>query len=83
MSTAKLKLDGLFVADSTHYLACSHCIGPNRSNYRMKCTIIKTMGDGRLKVVVFGERNWKNRGYIKQVKYVDAHRVTLQAKSKK
>jgi len=40
---------------------------------------MKEMPDGRLKVMVFGERNWKNRDHIKHVRYVEARRVSRQA----
>lgn len=60
--------------NAMHLLQCRHCIGRNREEYAMRCHILKDMGN-RLKVLVFGERNWKNREHIKHIRYVDKYRV--------
>lgn len=33
------------------------------------------MNDGRKKVLVFGDRYWKNRNGVKRIRYVPAYRV--------
>lgn len=71
-----MKID-LMVNDATHKLACSHIIGSNRMNYTMPCLILKDMGDGRVKLLVFGERYWINRDHTKRVRYVSKNRIQL------
>jgi hypothetical protein len=61
--------------DATHYLSCRHAIGRNGIDYFMACIILKKMLDNRLKILVFGERNWKGHDDKKQIKYVDDFRV--------
>ena len=61
-------------------LRCSHCIGRNRKFYYMKCVPLKTMPSGKLKVLVFGDRDWG--GEDQKVRYVEAHRVTERANKK-
>jgi hypothetical protein len=41
----------------------------------MPCNILKTMPDGRVKVEVFGERNWKGMEHKRSVRYVDRSRL--------
>lgn len=69
-------MDAYTISDSTHYLACSHCIGKNCNYYVMKCLILKTTKTGQKKILVFGERNWKNKEHIKNIRYVDKNRLT-------
>ncbi|MBI6883120.1 hypothetical protein [Pseudomonas putida] len=61
-------------ANATHHLSCRHVCRWSK-NYVMRCHILKTMPDGRLKVLVFGDRNWKEREHISRVRYVEASRV--------
>lgn len=61
--------------NATHYLQCRHCIGPNCRSYVMRCHVLKTMADGRLKVKVYGDRHWKDRGGLSKIRYVDSSRV--------
>lgn len=61
---------------TTHQLKCRHCVGPNCLTYRMPCTILKDMGDGRVKVLVIGERYWKDKENIQRIRYVEKSRVT-------
>ena len=60
----------------THLLSCSHVIGGNRKRYSMPCDVIAVMPDGRVKVRVYGDRNWKNTQDKSRVRYVDASRVS-------
>ena len=73
----------LTIKDATHVLECRHCNnGPNQpcKEYTMDCIPIKDMGDGRAKVLVFGDRNWKWRDYKKRIRYVDAKRLVPKVK---
>ena len=70
-----MNLDNYKKEDATHYLSCRHAIGRNGRDYFMACIILKQMSDNRLKILVFGERNWKGRDDKKQIKYVDDFRV--------
>jgi hypothetical protein len=42
----------------------------------MRCTLIKDMGDGRAKIVVFGDRNWRNKDHVKRIRYVPKCRLS-------
>lgn len=42
----------------------------------MRCHILKTMDDGRIKILVFGERYWKGKEHISQIRYVSKWRIT-------
>ena len=76
MSEAKSDSTVLLSAENaTHFLECSHCIGHSKQEYYMRCHVLKVMGSDRLKVLVFGERNWKGREHIKHIRYVDSNRV--------
>lgn len=60
---------------ATHYLRCAHQLGHNRREYWMKCVILKTMGNGKLKVRVFGYRYWKGHENSSRIRYISAARV--------
>ena len=64
--------------DCTHKLSCSHAIGTHRMNYTMDCIPLKEMPDGRLKVLVFGDRYWKGNDDKKKIRYVKSHRVSAK-----
>ncbi len=66
------------IKDCTHKLKCRHAIGLHGMNYTMDCIPLKEMPDGRLKVLVFGERYWKGHDEKKRIRYVDSHRVTVK-----
>lgn len=62
--------------DATHSLSCKHCYGKSTFYYAMPCLILKDMPDGnRLKVLVFGERWFKDRVEKQSVRYVSQFRV--------
>jgi hypothetical protein len=64
------------IKDSTHFIKCAHAIGSkSRSTYYMDCTYLNDTKNGKAKVVVFGERNWKNKDHIKKVKYIDPNKL--------
>ena len=65
--------------DCTHILFCRHCIGPNCREYTMPCILLKKMKDGRLKVLVFGDRNWSYDLEKKRIRYIAAYRVIKKA----
>lgn len=60
---------------ATHLLKCRHVLGHGVTNYRMRCHVLKAMDDGRLKVRVYGNRYWKGKDDVVQVRYVDSDRV--------
>lgn len=70
------------VNDATHDLRCSHCIGNNRFTYHMDCLILKDMGDGRVKLLVFGERYWINRDHTKRIRYLPEWRIKLKERKR-
>lgn len=61
--------------DATHRLSCRHAIGRHSYDYEMDCIVLKSMGNGKLKILVFGERYWKGGDDIKKIRYVDIFRV--------
>lgn len=66
------------VDDATHLLSCAHCVNSkSRTNYTMPCVILKEMKNGRYKILVFGDRFWKDRYYVRKIRYVDANRITI------
>jgi len=58
-----------------NYLECRHCIGPNCTDYIMACDVLKETKKGKMKIRVYGERNWKNKDHISRIRYVDKSRV--------
>lgn len=76
--TEPVTIGGRSAANATHELVCQHCCGWTKS-YAMRCHILKTMPDGRFKVLVFGERNWKDRDHIVRTRYVESGRVLERA----
>lgn len=70
-------MSDLCSGNATHELLCSHAIGRRAvSHYCMRCHVLKVMPDGRLKVRVYGERNWKGKEDKWRIRYVDSDRVT-------
>jgi len=65
-----MNLDKYDVSEFTHRLLCRHAIGRNGTDYTMKCTLLKKTKAGFAKVIVFGDRYWKNRDHIKYIRYV-------------
>ncbi len=63
------------IKDATHYLKCRHAVGINGLDYNMACLILKDMGYGRVKILVFGDRYWKGRDHIKRIRYVRKTRI--------
>lgn len=69
--------DNKTVEDATHELSCTHSFnGKSKTHYKMPCIILKEMSNNRYKILVFGERYWKNKGHISRVRYVDKSKVT-------
>lgn len=62
-------------------LKCRHCIGSNCKDYVMPCHIEKDMGNGRLKIWVFGDRYWKHSLDVKKVRYVSDYLVIDRPKN--
>jgi len=61
--------------NATHLLECYHCCRWVK-RYHMRCHVLKEMPDGRLKLKVFGSRNWRDMEHKSRIRYVPAHRVT-------
>jgi hypothetical protein len=62
-------------SDATHVLSCKHCIGKHCMNYYMKCIVIAECKSS-VKILVFGERNWKNKEHVKRVRYVNRNKIS-------
>lgn len=60
--------------NATHKLWCKHCVGKSCYDYAMRAHILKTMPDGRKKVLAFGGM-WKNMEKVQRVRYVEAHKL--------
>ncbi|KAA8697263.1 hypothetical protein ALQ64_200049 [Pseudomonas cannabina] len=67
-------------ANATHQLICQHVCRWTKT-YVMPCHIIKTMPDGRYKLLVFGDRHWKGQDHLSRIRYVIASRVRLKPES--
>jgi hypothetical protein len=64
------------IESCTHNLLCRHAIGRNGYDYHMKCIILKEMPN-KLKILVFGDRNWKRGKDKKRIRYIDKYRLSL------
>ncbi len=71
----KIKKEDL---EFTHYLRCRHAIGQHGKDYLMPCNILKEMGNGRVKLEVFGDRYWKDTYHIKKIRYVGISRLAIK-----
>ncbi|MDG6423771.1 hypothetical protein QIT82_gp22 [Pseudomonas phage psageK9] len=67
----------LTAENATHRLSCVHRCKWTKYYY-MPCHVIKNMPGGRVKVLVFGERNWKGREQISRIRYVEAYKVEVK-----
>lgn len=71
------------ISMATHWLECAHAIGLRRRVYRMHCRPLANTKLGKLKLLVFGERNWKLKDNPRiRIRYVDPGRVTLKESGK-
>ena len=62
--------------DFTHWLLCRHCVSARScTEYEMKCILVKRTVSGKAKIIVFGDRNWKDKDHIKRVRYVDFNKI--------
>ena len=66
------------IKDATHLLKCKHCIGSRCNDYLMEAIILGHLKNGKVKVLVFGDRNWKGRDNVKKIRYVDAIKLKLK-----
>lgn len=48
----------------------------------MDCIPLGIASNGKMKIIVFGERNWKNKEHIKKIRYVEAKRIFLKEENK-
>ena len=60
---------------ATHKLRCRHQIGRNGFDYFMPCIPLSKTKSGKIKILVFGERYWKYKEYLKSIRYVWAYRI--------
>ncbi len=60
--------------NATHKLWLRHCIGQSCREYALRAHILKTMPDGRKKVLAFGGM-WKGMETTQRVRYVEAHKL--------
>ena len=61
--------------NAPYILKCSHQIGKNIYKYCMRCHILNTTKSQKLKILVFGDRFWKDKEHISRVRYVSPDRV--------
>jgi len=62
--------------DATHKLSCSHAFNEkSRYDYWMDCIVLKEMPNNKLKILGFGDRNWKRHDDKQRIRYVDKFRV--------
>lgn len=72
-----MQSDKLTIKDATHELLCTHSFNSkSKTHYKMPCIILKEMPKNRYKILVFGERFWKNKEHISKIRYVDKIKVT-------
>jgi len=68
--------------NATHNLFCRHAVGTHGRDYCMDCIILGKTKNGKIKIVVFGERNWKGHDDKKRIRYVDNYRISEKKKRK-
>jgi hypothetical protein len=62
--------------DATHILYCANAIGKSRHEYAMRCIPLSTTTSGTVKILLFGERNWRAQQEKQSIRYVPADRVS-------
>ena len=62
-------------SDCNYKLSCRHCIGRNCREYEMDCIVLKQMTEGKLKILVFGDRNWNGHDEKSRIRYVEGYKV--------
>jgi len=70
-----MNIENYTVNQATHNLSCRHCICNHSNFYMMKCLPVATTKSGKVKIVVFGDRDWAGRDDHKRVRYVDGSRL--------
>lgn len=60
--------------NATHKLWLRHCIGQSCREYALRAHILKTMPDGRKKILAFGGM-WKGMEATKRIRYVEAFKL--------
>ncbi len=79
MAQIPKKYEHLTVEDATHRLSCSHC--PNGSDqpcidYTMPCIPLESLeGKVWVRVLVFGERYWKDRYHKRRIRKVQTWKL--------
>jgi len=81
MSNLPANLESMDVSQATHYLQCTHWQGSSVHYFKMKCVLLKEMAAEKSKVLVFGERHWRDREHLKRVRYVDSSRLVTIPKT--
>jgi len=62
--------------DATHRFMCRAAVGCRGYNYWMYCVVLgKPTTSGKVKCLVFGDRNWKDTDHIKRIRYVDIKKL--------
>jgi len=61
--------------DTTHFLKCKHCISDRCRYYVMACNILGYTKTGKVKIEVFGDRDWKRNKEKRQIRYVEPYRI--------
>lgn len=61
--------------NATHLLDCAHAIGRNRREYQMRCHVLGKTKSGKVKVLVFGDRDWKGSEHLSRIRYVLPYRI--------
>ena len=72
----------LTAVNATHLLQCRHQIGRNGHDYEMRCHVLGQTKSGKVKILVIGERDWKDKNDIKKIRYVDSFRLREKKETK-
>ena len=68
------------IKDTDAKLICKHCVRTDRCRvYTMPCVILKKTKKGLVKIIVFGDRDWKGRNNIKHIRYVNPDRLIKES----
>lgn len=72
----KTQAEMLSYETATHVLDCAHVIGRNRREYQMRCHVLGKTKSGKVKVLVFGDRDWAGTSHLSRIRYVLPYRIS-------
>ncbi len=77
MTKIPKKYEHLTVDDATHIVHCRHCVTATQcEDYTMLCIVLDRRDGKHVRVLVFGDRYWKNKKHIRRIRYIQNWKLT-------